>query len=550
MEKMPVVSVLADGGKIWESSFDTYRVRVYVPKDELPSDVINYGFNAPYLLVFGESDMSIEEELEYAKSSGLAGIAASYASSVVFVYPNSQKGWEDADSEIFSKLISQSKIHQYYKDGYITFRDRFTGNVSGYFIRGAIFRTYLYAKGKAADYIAGHCLKNINGDGLWGPADVTPVVVTLEGLSVVPSPERRDIPVISIGNSPEVNEALSEKCDRVEIRESADFVKDFRDVCVRYRRILGRMEDEPVLSELGMVMEPGVERIPTSPDNMGDDSGTSEHDIGYLAYYNKAVFDEGKPVPMLLCFHGGGDSAMYISGISGWYNVAHRHNFLLVCVEHHMNSTATEMIELIARLKKRYNVDPERIYASGFSMGGCKTWDLFQEYPGVFAALAPMDATFEVGTNVFAQPAPCEINRNVAVPVFYAGGEITPLPELPFQAFKCYDRTRYLFEVDRIVKPYDIGFENQDAWENKIWGVNGDAVVTSFDPSHNATLTVQLFNNADGLCYVALGSISGQAHECREHTCDRAWQFLQQFRRLPDGSIAGGCAADDVSFAE
>ena len=51
---------------------------------------------------------------------------------------------------------------------------------------------------------------------------------------------------------------------------------------------------------------------------------------------------------MLLAFHGGGDSAFYISYISGWAEIAHKHNFLLVAVEHHLNSTATEMVELVA----------------------------------------------------------------------------------------------------------------------------------------------------------------------------------------------------------
>ena len=45
-------------------------------------------------------------------------------------------------------------------------------------------------------------------------------------------------------------------------------------------------------------------------------------------------------------------------------------------------------------------------------MGGCKTWDLYQEYPDVFAAVAPMDATFDVGCNLFVLQDFCTVGLN------------------------------------------------------------------------------------------------------------------------------------------
>ena len=180
-----------------------------------------------------------------------------------------------------------------------------------------------------------------------------------------------------------------------------------------------------------------------------------------------------------------------------------------------------------------------------------------------------MDATFELGLNVFGQKSAFELNKTVPVPCFYAGGEITPLPELPFQAQKCLDRIKYILELNGamaacenpettaaenvaelikggtasklaagISRKYDVKLEDKVNWENKIWGVNGDETYTTFD--RQATLTIELFKNGEGKCYNALGSISEQGHECREHTCENAWRFMSNFRRLPDGSIEGG----------
>lgn len=46
--------------------------------------------------------------------------------------------------------------------------------------------------------------------------------------------------------------------------------------------------------------------------------------------------------------------------------------------------------KLIDDLKKRYKVDPDRVYLTGLSMGGYSTWETAQEYPEEFAAIAPV----------------------------------------------------------------------------------------------------------------------------------------------------------------
>lgn len=533
MNGMPAITDLGNRGKVWTSdAFDTFRVKVYIPDDgNLPSDVINYGFEAPYLIVLEETERTPEEAAVWADASGLAGIAARYSGSVVFVYPKAADGWNGADVTLFQELIANSKIHQYFEDGIVKMRNRFTGEQVGFFIRGAIFRTFLYGAGASADYIARNLLQTVNGEFLWGPGEITPAVCTLERLTTVPALQRNDIPVVSIGNTPEVNKALSVGCKHLLARNAADYAWEFDTFVRRYRRWCGNLEQEPVLAEMGMVREECVAVLPTSPDNCGDDKGTIEHKVGYVAYYNTDLWNDGTPAPLLLAFHGGGDSAMYISNVSAWYRVANRYNFLLVAIENHLNSTATEMVALIDILKNKYNIDATRIYASGFSMGGCKSWDLFQEYPAVFAGLAPMDATFEVGDNSYGKPAPCEINRDTAVPTFYAGGAVTPLPELPFQAQKCLDRIRWLFTVNRVKKAYTVELAGVDSWENKIWGVNGDRTEVIADESRDAKLTIEYFDSEDGVCRTALGSIDNQGHECRHHTCEQAWLFLSKFTR-------------------
>ena len=542
MKEMPEMSAV-DGGLMWTHTFEKFKATVFVPDNDLMDDVLNYGFIAPYLLVFAERDYSndFDGAVEFARSNNFEQIAKKYGTSVVFIYPTSTNGWKDAAPDLFSEILSNSKIHEYYENGVVKFYNRFTKTLEAYYIRGGIFHTNLYGFGAAADYIAENCINHFEGDGLWGRADCAPVAVTLTNLSsdVKIKVDAADIPVVSYGNTTGINANFKEKCKYFIEKQTPDIYADFDGFIKQFRRMLGELELDPDLEKEGMKIEPAVVELKTSPDNMGDDKGTVTHKVGYFAFYNKGIFDKG-PVPLVLAFHGGGDSSFYIAYISDWAGIAHRHDFLLVAVENHLNSSATEMVELVEHLKKIYNIDPTRIYASGFSMGGIKTWDIIQEYPNLVAAAAPMDATVDIGENVYFGKINKPVNTTVSVPIFYAAGEKTPLAELPYQEQKCINRMAYALKLNGAQKEYNVKLEEKDSWQNKLWGIEGDYTSAVVDPARKGKLTFNYFTRPDGKCWNIFAGIDNQGHECRPHTCEYAWRFLSCFSRDADGTIHGG----------
>ena len=535
MKEMPEIK-LVPGGKAWTHTFEKFKATVYVPDNDLMDDVLNYGFIAPYLLIFAEQDFSEDftGTVDFARKNNFEQIAKKYGTSVVFIYPTSSDGWKDAAPDLFSEIISNSKIHEFYEDGVVKFYNRFTKTLEAYFIRGGIFHTNLYGFGQGADYIAANCINHFEGDGLLGRPDCAPVACILTGLSegAKINVDAEDIPVVSYGNTTAANAIFKQKCKYFLEKETPDIYADFDGFVKQFRRMLGELELDPDLEKDGMKKDPAVVTVKTSPDNMGIDKGTIEHKIGDFAFYNKDIFEK-EPAPLLLAFHGGGDSAFYISYISGWANIAHRHNFLLVAVEHHLNSTATEMVELVEHLKKVYKIDPTRIYASGFSMGGIKTWDLIQEYPELLAAAAPMDATVDIGENVYFGKINKPVNTTVSVPIFYAAGEKTPLAEFPYQEQKCINRMAYALKLNGAKKAdeYKVKLEDKDKWQNKFWGIDGDRIECLVDPNRKGKLTLQYFDRPDGKCYNVFASIDNQGHECREHTCEQAWLYMSSFSR-------------------
>ena len=166
-------------------------------------------------------------------------------------------------------------------------------------------------------------------------------------------------------------------------------------------------------------------------------------------------------------------------------------------------------------------------------MGSGKTQDMFQEYPEYFAGLCPCSALFPVKDNMFSHPLN-GVNQDTPVPLFYSGGEASPLPELPSQADSCLDRFKYLARVNKLKKADQIEalkFDEKDKWEDKFWGVPGDRTEKYYNEERDSYLTVNYYDSEDGVCRTAFASVSGQQHECRHHSIENAWNFVSKFSR-------------------
>lgn len=527
MMERPEVITLTDGSKCFEHTFEKFYMKAYVPKNDLNGMVNNYNFRAPLLLVFEEEQLTMAGAVAMAQETGLDKIAAAADASVYFIYPTCEGGWKGADESLYQAVIAEVKMNPDFRDNIVEWNDFFTRSFKGYFLRGAIFRADIYSYGVSADYVATHLLKKLDGEYLWGPGEITPAMCSMERLSVVPSPERKDIGILSVGNSAKINKGF-EGCTNLLIKETAEYEKDFRGFVRRFKMWCGTMEEEPDFEALNMTEEAGCTVVNTAPDNRFF-KDQDKHTIGYFAYYNNGIFDRG-PVPLLIGLHGGGDTSMFFTFVSGWWQVCHDHDFLYVALDDHLRVTATEIVEVIADLKTKYNIDEHRIYAAGFSMGSGKTWDLYQEYPQLFAGLAPGSALFPMKNNSFGKSITDDINMDTPVAMFYSGGEKSPLPELPFQSEQCGDRIEYLAKVNRWKNCSEFPKDKAD-WGDPEYGYKPDRIEKLHDDVRDAILTVRYYDSEDGVCRTALASIDNQQHEYRHHTAETAWNFISKFTR-------------------
>ena len=540
--EMPeLVSEEVDGGVVTTLTVGNNDVLVYHPTPNAnETSEVKTTCTAPVFMYFGDGKFDAQTTAAKAQESGLDKLAAENGSSVVFVNP-SEDTWTDADAEAYgavAQAISDSST-DVSENGIIQSINFMTKEPTQSIV-GTQSRIYIYAEGSGVDYIAANAMKTVEAATFWGgTVNVTPAGITVIGLTNAEGVEENDIPVVSIGGDEEVNKVLEEKCGSFQAEDTADFASEFSDVIGKNRRQAGVLLPIHDYAEEGIIEKVETFTVKTTEDNGSEYAGTEEHPVSVLTYYAEDLDVENGNVPLVFCFHGGGNTALFEAQATEWPEIGKENGFITVSVDlHYPNCSAGEIIELLDQLKEEYSIDSSRIYASGFSMGGCKSWDLFEQYPEVFAGLAPMDATYEPGTDSYNNPVE-NANSDVLTPIFYVGGETSPLPELPFQDAKVVNRVANLFDVNDVTTEYACSFDDAANWANPIWGIDGDEVyqVTDQKAFLDSTLTVNMFKSEDGKYYTAFANASNQSHEVYARNSWAAWDFLSQFSRNEDGSI-------------
>lgn len=119
----------------------------------------------------------------------------------------------------------------------------------------------------------------------------------------------------------------------------------------------------------------------------------------YLSYtpkdYNR---DTLKNWPLIVHLHGGSRRGtdlikLYADGIPDQLYRGREFPFIIIapqCPEHIRWSTDNWFENLYKEVNDKYRIDTNRVYLTGFSLGGAGTWYTAAKYPDKFAAIAPM----------------------------------------------------------------------------------------------------------------------------------------------------------------
>jgi len=118
--------------------------------------------------------------------------------------------------------------------------------------------------------------------------------------------------------------------------------------------------------------------------------------IGYL-FYLPENYNSSEKFPLVLFLHGAGERGADLEKVKVHGPpklIENGKNFPFIVVSPQCPENQWWSLEVLDALLNditdNYNVDENRIYVTGLSMGGFGTWDLSIKYPNRFAAIAPI----------------------------------------------------------------------------------------------------------------------------------------------------------------
>ncbi len=165
---------------------------------------------------------------------------------------------------------------------------------------------------------------------------------------------------------------------------------------------------------------------------------TVQQELSYLLYLpNDYDADRGDGSPLMLFLHGAGERGNDLSKVKAhgppkMVENGHDFPFVLVspqCPEGKLWDAST-LSGLLDDLIANHNIDVDRIYLTGLSMGGYGTWSLGMSEPERFAAIAPICGGGEVIKVLLPSDATKEAFNRLPVWAFHgAKDQVVPLEE-------------------------------------------------------------------------------------------------------------------------
>jgi polyhydroxybutyrate depolymerase len=152
-------------------------------------------------------------------------------------------------------------------------------------------------------------------------------------------------------------------------------------------------------------------------------SETIQHDglIREYSIYVPASYDGTTNFPLLFNLHGGGGTIAFHIGISDMSPIADTANFIIVYPQARPDPSDGNSFNWIAKdpgtfddvqffsslidtISSNYQIDQNRIYACGYSLGGDMSFELACKLNNKIAAIAPVARTMQANPNIFCSP--------------------------------------------------------------------------------------------------------------------------------------------------
>ncbi len=233
-------------------------------------------------------------------------------------------------------------------------------------------------------------------------------------------------------------------------------------------------------------------------------------------------------IPLILGNHGGGDEPRQFVDEIGLLALAGNERVAVVAADHQSlpnDVRGPALTALVKYMLATYPaLDPSRVYAIGYSMGGGATYTVGYYQPSLFAAIAPI-----AGTNV--DPSSAEVARfaNTRLPIYLS---TSSYDVRRLQAAEGRINDNLANQVKRWsgfngIAPFNFDFETY-----KLSGFKGNSWTVETLNNEYASYTWYLTDNK-GVPMVALNYVKDLIHALYPEYARIAFEYMKHFSRDP-----------------
>lgn len=264
---------------------------------------------------------------------------------------------------------------------------------------------------------------------------------------------------------------------------------------------------------------------------------------------NKIKESKDNSVPLIVTLHGNQNDPRLQGDSTGWPELAAKENFIVVSPEwqeKEVNFLKCDglgddgVMNLIEDLKVKYpQIDSSRIYLTGLSIGGAKSFNLGAQYSNVFAGIASVS-----GVNVFANEIK-EIASNYSggeIPLLYLCGDHDFFQMIPVDGSSKYG-TAYLYgdqvwdkdentHIFSALQSYEkmngLEVDEMDMSKNEYYGIELEN--QRWTKLGNKDMYTGNLSNENGVV-MELAAIKDLAHWNYKPEAEYIWNFFKGYER-------------------
>lgn len=449
-----------------------------------PADFDFRGNNTPLIYVLGDKPYTEESANAALNDLGFRRIADEESCTVLFVSPSNGTAWSEEDYAMMQTLAGNATDNYYYGTDYST-----GVSEEGKFYAGR-FRHYIFAEGSGATFAK----KYLDVDGAcyympewysWCDAFGAGYVYADNGL-----------------NTKTVTEGWESvrHTNRMFINNRVTFLTPYY------------YWDEMGITET-------VESFQTKYEEIGE--------LEYYMYVPESVKLDSRTAayPLVFVLHGTGMHPAAIAQNTAWPKLAKEENLIVVSVNglYNTENDANAMADLIDALEAKYPIDTSRVYCTGFSKGARLSYDLGTAYAEKVAGIG----LYEPVTDHMVPNEP-----KYTLPVYALMGQ-----DDFYHIFPSDNETASAI-FDALGKVNGFSYEYDEKIGGR-WGKEFSLTNTIVLKDERAVLNENYIQSeADGKVYTRLVDVQNVSHNVLPGSSREMWNFLSQFSRNADGSVA------------